>query len=592
MSGIGKALIAFLIGVALTQCACHAAGRLSLPSVQPRQQRTAPANMQAALQSGNRPDPLFAALIHTIERGLNGQRGGRSPFDDAFNLTRSRTPIDTALARQLVSEFRSAVTGRQYASIPVSVANLRSEAPFDLRLLAGASSGDSVVPGGGVAGLGQLGGASSVAAKVPFGAMSEPRITAVDPEAPMGYKRGQTIEVTGANLVADGWNTTVHITKPSAIESWNVPGIPKPEPETVELRKSELLGLCADGFRWRIPPDFVKGASLLTVRLTRNQRATPGASPEVKHDTAYVYVETQPPGQPIVQKVGVASVGKKWTINVLRLGDAKSTQNVLMKPLEAQKLWYPPKASAGEKVGVLTAQRGFFEKNQFLVHIPVAFPPGRYHMAVDSKSYGHSKWQEVFVHPLRASVRLLTLRCLSEWPQKAKDDHIVTICAVNSGRNVRVSVLDPLGPYGDGAVKSYSNPASVVFEKGGGAGELRGNVHVGLCVARWPKGVPTFAQRGLQPIADLAGRMASKNDSTSDRLLVWQVLDSVSKLVVWAGGEVLLSQNYVSSFLLEDMFVAKTGQGKWEPAKSRKLASSPGHGSSLYEIAYEVTIQQ
>lgn len=578
MSALARTAIVTVLGVGLAQWTCQAAGRLSLPGAQARQPRTGPATMHAALRSSNRPDPLFAALIHTLERGLDGQRGGRSPFDDAYNLTRSTTPIDSALARKLVTDFRSAVAGRSYPSVPGSVASLRADSPFVPRLLSGAT--------------GRLAGAGTVAVNLPLAAMSETRIIAVEPEAPMGYKRGQTIVVSGANLVMNGWTTSVHITKPSAIGSWSVPGVPKPEPETVELRKSDLIGLAADGFRWKIPLDFVKGASLLTVRLTKNQRAASGTKPEVRSDSAYIYVEVQPPGQPVVGKVGDAAVGKKWIIDVQRLQDAKSAQSVLMKPLEGQKLWYSWKALSGEKVGVLMAQTSYLNPNRLSLVIPLNFPPGRYQMAVNSKSYGHSPWREVLVRPLRASVRLQTLRCLSEWQQKIKDDYIVTICVANSGRNVQVSVLDPIGPYGDGMVRAYPNPASAVFGKGGGTGELHGDLHVGLCIARWPKGVATFAQRGLQPIADLAGRMAAKSESLSDAALGWSVLDSVSKLVVWAGGDVLLSQTYKIAYGLEDMFVTKAGQGKWDPARSRKLASEPTQGTCLYEIAYQVIPQQ
>lgn len=579
-------LIALTCIMGLLPAFLAAQGRLSLPGGQrARVQPAAPSRMQAALESGSQPDPLFVALINTIERGLNGQQGGRSAFDDAFTSMQRGAKPDTNLLQQLVSEFRSATNGRSFPSIPTTMTGLRTNTPLDLGRF-----GSEFSKGGKVAGEASPALASSLIPSGVMEGMFDPQIITVDPEAPMGYKRGQSLHIHGRNFVLPGWSTSVTITNLGAPKSPNLPGFPKAKPATTIIRKSDLIGFSASEFHWSIPKDFATGKYILAVELTEIQRG-PGQTPQTKYDAAAVYVETPPPGQPIVKNVGNAGVGKLWSIGVQRLGDQGDAQNVLMKPLDGQKTWSSWQSPAGEKVSVLKAQKSVYPYNQIVAVIPLYFPPGRYQMAVDSKSYGHSPYQEVFVQPLKASVHLSSLKCLTEWPAKAKDDHIVTICVVTSGRKVQVSVLDPLGPFGEGTTKPYANPASAVFQKGGGLGDLHGDIYIGLCIARWPQGAQTFAQRGLQPIADLAGQMASKNGSIKDDALVWSVLTSVSKLVVWVGGDVLLSQTYAPYCRLEEMFVHEFGASPWQDAKTRKLAAQPGQGPCLYEIAYEVAKQ-
>lgn len=515
-----------------------AGGRLKIPTGQKeqpkKQQFTRTQRLQRALQRDSQSAVLFAAAMHTIERGTLLPANQRtSQFDRLFDETLKRHPgVSRQMLQQLVTDYKALPPTIRRTGVPASLTDLNVSKPLNANALNAAIR--STLPavqspsftraenGSGSATVTKDGPVTVGAIVKPelLEAMLTPAIASIEPSSSKGYDPKQTITLVGQNFSPTKSEDKIVIFK--ELVGGNKGEFTSLTPSVASIQAMEMV----------IPGNITPGHYFLQVNVTREGK-------NYQSNFADLYIKSPPPPSPVIQAISPNPQypGRQILIKGQNLKNGSSIAGVWFKPMENQ-----PLASyvilKGEKVGFAIGK--VLNATQIDVTIPPTLMAGKYRIVIEAPGAGMSQWFEYEVRAFQYQVNFTKIKCIDESdPEWSGGDEVVVVWVIVGDNTAYAKSTGDHKNYinfDDGDEDSFYPSDRTVFLPSGGPGDVKKVLAINTTLYEWDAGDVKAVNEVIGFVGDLGEKILTGTGQVEWAIVVKLLTPIVQKVVAWVGG--------------------------------------------------------
>jgi hypothetical protein len=475
------------------------------------------------------PDPLLAAVVHTIDRGLIGAPGGKTAFDVAFSKTLAKHPeVSKQMLAGFVADYKAVSESAKIRAIPATMRNLDPAHPLDVQLV---KKEFSLVPAAQFLKAPGSSGNQMVApnASALMNAAMQVQITGTTPDVGQGYDPGQSVTLIGRNFSPDK-----------------------------SLDKVTFYQVLSDGSSGAFGPGTPGAASNTAISLKLPGSMTPGkyevevsvtVGTTKRTSNRYpVFVRVPPPPPPAITGLSTPGrPGKQVMIQGARFATSiPKPLFIAFVPQDGQGI-FP--SAWGNKVTLPTNETAVVADFKILgdTQGEVILPgllSGKYRVALlNLIGQPVTEWALYDVSPSVYRAEFTQMHCVDE----SDPESIVGVFSVNDELVASwVVVADEMGwlksstdytGFDDGEDDWFNSTDKSVFPVKGGSSEVRRLLAISTTLYEWDAGDAASANKVIGFIGDLAQNILTGVGQVEAALVVKLMVPLVQKLVVWLGGD-------------------------------------------------------
>lgn len=553
------------------------------------------------------PNPLIPLIMHTIERGLQGNaRQGVSDVDQVFDRAMAHRNVSRETLQKIVNNYRALpepIKSRIVAPIapkPTDAINRRAAADRISKYF-----------------IDQL-------QKPP----APPKITGFAPPSEYGYKPGQIIKLVGAGFSATPANNKV-------ILSWRAQiGIDQPEEEK-DYATLTPLKATVNELEIQLPKKFGEGgiAGVNYIRVETTKMFLAGISKKLVSAAVLFKPYTkpsQPPkilvlARPEIDKISpekqfpgrrVLIEGKNIGAALILKGEGQGTFIDSGKTFSVElvpELNDKAVVKLPAKVLVKSSSSG---NGQLEILLPKTLKPDNYWLRLVASSHGLDQIGssvvknfegEVFegfnfvcksiakqfeVSAFSYKVTFQTLHCIDESDPESTlfvndHDEIVTYWGINADGISWSKQTGEYGGFDDGTTQSYKPDDASIFKIDGSFGEVKIGLAIATVLYEWDEGDVKAAQGALGLVQDIGNELGKVDNPTVALIgkIVGWVAEAASLIVSWLDdGPDHLGQRDLSWSTLD----LQTQTDNPQRSFSGQLQFLNGDDDGSYSVTYKV----
>ncbi|MCC6443677.1 MAG: IPT/TIG domain-containing protein [Armatimonadetes bacterium] len=533
------------------------------PAMEPAQR------LRISLDRTGEKNPLLPVLMHTLERGLQGQnRTGASALDRLFDRTLQRHPgVPKEILQKMVADWKSLPETTRARIASPALADLSANTPLD--------------PGAVRSAVANMSGSASATAVIDVSpqvianllkALTTPFIAHIDPAAPKGYDPGQAITLVGKNFSANKADNKIVILKEM---SGGAQG------EVATVSPSVAAGTALE---MKLPSGMTSGHYFLRLAVKSGEST-------LASNTVDLYIRTPPPPAPTILNISPNPQypGRKVVIEAQGFKTSAPIAGVWFKPMENQ-----PLASfvnlKGEKAAFSIGK--VLNSTQVEATVPPTLLAGKYRVAMEIPGSGMSQWVVFSVEAFSYRVNFIKIHCKDESDPEDMDpfgdaphDEIVAAWAIVADENAWAKSSKEYTNFDDGETKSFNSTDRAVFQPGGTAGKVGQALVISTTLYEWDAGDAESANKVIGFIGDLAAQILTSTGNVEWAAVVKFVTPLIQKVVTWLGGNPdHLGQKTLAWSALE--LLEETDNQKGMFTGTLDFNNSDSDGS--YRLTYEV----
>ncbi len=459
-----------------------------------------------ALQKLDKENPFIPALVHAIERHLQGVTD-KSEIDRALEESLRRHPaVSREMLQRFVNDYKQVPEQIRMRITPVQLRNLSVTQKLEISTLAATVQKLSVrerpTP---VAQLWLPG---------KLKALTNPHISRLEPDSRRSYHAGDTVDIIGERFAQERTKNRVHI----LIDFYG---------EKAPLQTLTPTVAASSALRITLPK-LNPGQYYLRVesftKLGDEERETWKQSNVIDF-----FVEAPPPPKPVITRISPSDQypGRAIIVNGNNFVPGKVT-DLVWEPLD-----FP--APSGMALGARATVKSTTELS---VNLPLLVLPGRYAMRVHIDGVGVSDSYTYTIKAPKYRVIFTKFRCIDETnPEWWGSDEIVTVWVIAADELLWTKQTGEYGDMDDGDEKNYSASDRVVFMPNGNAGTVRAALGIATTLYEWDAGDARAAQQFLGIVGDIANAIASAVGYGWLGQILDAVFDVIGTIVAYFGGD-------------------------------------------------------
>jgi hypothetical protein len=478
------------------------------------------------------PDPLLAAVVHTIDRGLIGAPGGKTSLDVAFDKALAKHPeVSKQMLAAFVADYKAMPDAARNRAVPASMLNLNATHPMNLQLL---KDEFTKVPSISFAALRTA--AEGVGQKAPsnvgalLNASLQVQITNVTPAANQGYDPGQSVTLVGRNFSTTKTLNKITLYQKLADGSSGVFGLASPGTSSMTAISTKL------------PASMTPGAYEVEVTVTG------GTTPRTSNRYP-VFVRVPPPPPPAISGFNPPGQrpGKQMMIQGTRFATAMpKPMFAAFVPQEGQGI-FP--SAWGNKVTLPTNETAVVADFKILgdTQGEVTLPgllSGKYRVALlNLIGQPVTEWAVYDVSPSVYRAEFTQMHCVDESDPEnlvgvfSVNDELVASWVVAADETGWLKSSTDYTGFDDGEDDWFNTTDKSVFPVGGGSSEVRRLLAISTTLYEWDAGDAKSANKVIGFIGDLAQDILTGVGQVEAAFIVKLMVPLVQKLVVWLGGD-------------------------------------------------------
>jgi len=459
-----------------------------------------------ALQKLDKENPFIPALVHAIERHLQGVTD-KSEIDRALEESLRHHPaVSREMLQRFVNDYKQVPEQIRMRITPVQLRNLSVTQKLEISTLAAT-----------VQKLGVRERPTPVAQLWLPGklkAPTNPHISRLEPDSRRSYHAGDTVDIIGERFAQERTKNRVHI----LIDFYG---------EKAPLQTLTPTFAASSALRITLPK-LNPGQYYLRVesftKLGDEERETWKQSNVIDF-----FVEAPPPPKPVITRISPSDQypGRAIIVNGNNFVPDKVT-DLVWEPLD-----FP--APSGMALGARATVKSTTELS---VNLPLLVLPGRYAMRVHIDGVGVSDSYTYTIKAPKYRVIFTKFRCIDETnPEWWGSDEIVTVWVVAADELLWTKQTGEYGDMDDGDEKNYSASDRVVFMPNGNAGAVRAVLGIATTLYEWDAGDAHAAQQFLGIVGDIANAIASAVGYGWLGQILDAVFDVIGTIVAYFGGD-------------------------------------------------------
>lgn len=464
-----------------------------------------------ALQKLDKENPFIPALVHAIERHLQGVTD-KSEIDRALEESLRRHPaVSREMLQQFVNDYRQVPEQVRMRITPVQLRNLSVGQKLEMSTFSASVKKLSVrerptfvvrpwLPG-------QL------------RPLTNPTISRFEPDSRRSYRAGDTVDIIGQRFAPERTKNKVHILVDFHGEKAALQTL------TPTIATSSALRV--------ILPKLNPGQYYLRVEsLTKGEEEKETWK---QSNTVDFFIETPPPPKPVITRISPSDQypGRTVIVNGSNFIPGKET-DLVWEPLD-----FP--APSGMALGARATVRSTTELS---VNLPLLVLPGRYAMRVHITGVGVSDSYTYTIKAPKYRVIFTKFRCIDETNPESlfgvdewASDEIVTVWVVAADELLWTKQTDEYGDVDGNDERNYNSNDRVVFMTDGRAGTVRAALAVATTLYEWDVGDARAAQQFLGVVGDVANAIASAVGFSWLGQILDAVFDVIGAIVAYFGGD-------------------------------------------------------
>lgn len=515
------------------------------------------------------PNPLIPLIMHTIERGLQGNaRQDVSDVDRIFDQAMSQRNVSRETLQQIVNNYR-ALPEPMRATIAAPIA-LDASKSLTLRDVSKIVSGWKKV------------------IRVPK-LLIPPKITGLAPVSEYGYKPGQTIKLLGNNFSSDpaankvilSWKTNPVDESPQMGDYATLTPIKASSKELEVKLPNEFGSKVFKGF-WTVS-DYIrvettwfdsvtkKSQTLVSAKLPFKTYQEPPAPPKylelARPEIVSITPGAQLPGRRLLiegKNIGAAKILKGEGQGTFVDSDYKFSVELIPPENSKKGVKFTAKIlvkSSSNSNGQLEVllPKTLIPNNYWLnivaerqPTIVIGSPTGVYKNfegeVLEGGNYVCRSIAQLYeVRAFHYKVTFKTIHCIDESnPEWAGDDEIATFWGINADGQgwSKNTATEEYTDFEDGVTQSYRLGDASVFNIDGSFGEVKTALAISTFLYEWDQSDIEAAQGALGLVQDIAKEVSKVPDPTVAIIgqITSMVAQAASLIVSLSGGNNFLGQ--------------------------------------------------